>query len=188
MIRRPRSGWLLAAAAWSAALAAGPAPQTRWAAETPEVRIRLVARSPDQISGFYRARRLPEPAVEALRRACLVTVGIRNLGDRVLWLAPERWRFRTLAGREVERLSRAHWRRLWARLGVPAGARATFGWTLLPERRDLQPDEPVGGNLTLVPPAEPFVVEARFPTGRDGDGPPVVLRSPPLTCPEDAPA
>lgn len=175
--------WWLAAA--SAVAAPAKDDVRRWSLETKEIRIRAIPRSPDQISGFYRARRLPESAIRALRRACLVTVGIHNRSHRVLWLEPARWRLQTVAGDPVRRLPRSYWQALWARLDVAAGARASFGWTLLPESRDLQPDEPVGGNLTLEPPGGPFIIEARFATGTDRRGPPLVLRSPPLTCPRD---
>lgn len=144
--------------------------------------LRVEARTADQIEAFYGARGFPEAAVNALRRACLMTVGFVHRRDTVLWLEPARWRFVDEQGRELVRLDRAHWSALWEQLDVPAASRATFGWTQLPERRDLHPNEPVGGNVALAPVAGPFRLEARFATGPNRDGPELTVSLAGLRC------
>jgi hypothetical protein len=143
---------------------------------------RAAAPTPDQVSAFYGARGFPEPAVDALRRACLITVGLVHRRSTVLWLEPARWRFVDEQGRELTRLERAHWSALWERLDVPAASRATFGWTQLPERRDLHPNEPVGGNVALAPVAGSFRLEARFATGANREGPELTVTLAGLRC------
>lgn len=148
-----------------------------------ELHIGVVPRTPEQVAAFYEARHFPPDAVAALARVCLLTVTIHNRSQTVVWLEPARWRLRAQEGGEVRRLDRAHWTALWERIGLPAAQRATFGWTQLPETRDLRPGEPVGGNVVVEPPAGPFSLEARFTTGADRRGPPIVARFDHLRCP-----
>lgn len=149
-----------------------------------ELYIGLVPRTPEQVSAFYEARHFPPDAVAALARVCLLTVTIHNRSQTVIWLEPARWRLQAPDGGEVRRLDRAHWNALWERIGLPAAQRATFGWTQLPETRDLRPGEPVGGNVVVEPPAGPFSLEARFATGADRQGPQIVARFDNLRCPK----
>lgn len=147
-----------------------------------ELHLSIAPRTPEQIAAFYEARHFPPDAVAALARACLLTVGIRNRSQTVVWLEPARWRF-LAPDSEIRRLDRAHWNALWGRIGLPAAQRATFGWTQLPETRDLRPGEPVGGNVAVEPPAGPFTLEARFVTGAGRQGPEIVVRFENLRCP-----
>ncbi len=147
-----------------------------------ELYLSVAPRTPEQIAAFYEARHFPPDAVAALARACLLTVNIRNRSQTVIWLEPARWRFLSQDG-DIRRLDRAHWDALWRRINLPAAQRATFGWTQLPETRDLRPGEPVGGNVAVEPPARPFTLEARFSTGADRQGPEIVVRLEDLYCP-----
>jgi len=140
-------------------------------------------RTPEQVAAFYEARGFSRAAIEALRAACFVTVGIQNRREDIVWLEPARWRFYDAAGNAIERLPRAAWEARFKKLGVPAASRATFGWTQLPESRDLRPAEPVGGNVTLVPVPGVFTLEARFATGADRRGPEIAARFDKLACP-----
>jgi hypothetical protein len=146
------------------------------------LKLSAAPRTPDQISAFYLARGFPAAAVDELAAACFVTVGVRNERRDVVWLEPGRWRFVAENGEQVQRLDRAYWDGRWEVLSVPDRSRATFGWTQLPEVRDLQPGEPVGGNVALKPVAGPFALEARFSTGADRRGPELVIRVPGLRC------
>lgn len=120
-------------------------------------------RTPEQVLAFYAARGLPPVAAERLAQACLFTIGVRNERRDVVWLELDNWRFIDEAsGAPVRRIPRGEWGTLWEKLGVPPAGRATFGWTQLPERRDLQPGEPVGGNLALAPTPHALTLEARF--------------------------
>lgn len=123
------------------------------------------ARTPEQLTAFYTARGLPANAVDEIARHCVLTVIMRNRRKDVVWLIPARWRFVDANGRALKRITRPQWQQAWQRLKVPAAARNTFGWTQIPERRDLQPDEPVGGNMALAMPQAAFTLFAEFPVG-----------------------
>jgi len=147
------------------------------------LRLSASPRAPDQTAAFYSARGFPAAAVEVLAAACLITFGIRNNRDEVVWLEPARWRFVDGQGRPVHRITREEWNARWQALDVPAASRSTFGWTQLPEQRDLRPGEPVGGNLALVPVAGPIRLQAHFHTGADRSGPDLLLEIADLKCP-----
>jgi len=151
--------------------------------KSPSIELHASARSPDQIAAFYEARGFPRNAIVALTQTCFVTVSLHNRSDDVVWLEPSRWRFLDEHGREVKRRDRAYWSALWEKLGVPMANRATFGWTQLPEVRDLRPSEPVGGNVALLPPSGRFRIEARFATGPDKQGKDISVTIDNLSCP-----
>lgn len=146
------------------------------------VSLRISSGRPESIAAFYEARGFPLPAIRALRETCFLNVVIRNQRTDIVWLELDRWRFSDEAGRAVERLARAHWDAQWERLALPAANRATFGWTQLPEVRDLRPDEPVGGNVLVAAPTGRFRLEARFATGENKSGPEIVVRVADLIC------
>lgn len=146
--------------------------------------MQLDPHTPEQMAAFYEARGFPPAALDVIRHACFITVRIENRGPEVIWLEPGRWRIETARG-PVERLGRDYWRQQWERLNVPPGARATFGWTLLPEQRDLRPSEPVGGNITLRWTDEPLTLTAWFDTRRDRRGNPIRVQFRNLRCPRD---
>ena len=147
------------------------------------VELFVSTRTPEQISAFYAARGLPPQAVNALAEACFLTVGLHNKRTDKLWLEPAQWQFIDNQGNPVNRITRQEWSARWQSLQVPRGAQATFGWTQLPESRDLYPDESVGGNLTLHPAAGPFTLVARFRTGEEGKGKLLELTVKNLVCP-----
>ena len=139
-------------------------------------------RTPEQIRAFYLARGFPQAAVHELEAKCLVTIGVQNGRDDVLWLEPAKWRFTTDRGEKVERISRPEWNARWTQLNIPLASRATFGWTQLPESRDLLAGEWVGGNVAIVAPREPFSVEAIFDTGANRQGPKIKIKADKLEC------
>ena len=145
------------------------------------IQIGFSVRTPEQIVAFYTGRGMPMAAAERLAAHCMVTIGIENGRDDVVWLEPARWRYTDAQGKPITRLHRAYWNKEWQRLKVPAANRATFGWTQLPERRDLQPSEPVGGNV-LLDAAGPVRIEAIFALGADRKKD-LKLSLPPLECP-----
>jgi hypothetical protein len=141
----------------------------------------MIPRTPQQMAAFYEARGFPKAARELIREACVITTGIQNKSDQVVWLELERWRFVSERS-AVKRIRRDYWRGQWARLDLPRAKRSTFEWTLMPEVRDLQPGEPVGANIMLEPTREPFTVEARFKTARDKAGPEITVRLENMRC------
>ena len=178
----PISGWFVVTCLVSSAQAQekGPGPIQ---GNKEGITYRLSVRTVEQIAAFYEGRGFPRRAIQALTKACFITVFLANRRQDVVWLELERWRFVDAQGKEVSRLSRPYWNALWKKLDVPLAHRATFGWTQLPERRDLRPQEPVGGNVTVVPPSGTFAFEARFHTGKRKEGKDIVLRFAGLTCP-----
>lgn len=145
----------------------------------------LSARTPEQTNAFYSARGLPLSAVQAIAQSCFLTVGLYNRRADTVWLDLATWRLLDANGRDIKRISLTEWRARWKELNIPLAAQATFGWTQLPETRDLQPDEDVGGNVPLVPPAGEFTLIARFATGVAGKGKPIEITVPGLTCPRE---
>ena len=77
---------------------------------------------------------------------------------------------------------RQEWKARWDALQVPLAAQSTFGWSQLPESRDLYPEETVGGNISLLPPEGRFSLIASFRTGSSGDGKVLELTIPNLSC------
>ena len=140
------------------------------------------ARTPDQTTAFYLGRGFPPAMLKEFNQACFVTISVRHTRTDVVWLEPARWRLRDARGRLIERRDRHYWNQAWNAINAPHASRATFGWTLLPESRDLQPDEPVGGNITIVSPTGPFSLELRFATGQNKTGREIVARMPGLVC------
>lgn len=139
-------GWLLACLLGTASpmLSAADSVQTRNG-----VSVSISARTSEQIEAFYSARGFPAAALKTLREACFFTVGIRNGSDDVVWLELERFSIKDGSGKSVARITRPQWTKRLQALKVPLASQSTFGWTQLPERRDLQPDEPVGGNFAI---------------------------------------
>lgn len=160
------------------------------AVETPEpgtyrgqgIVLHASARTPEQMSAFYSARGFPANAVSALAQTCFVTIGMRHERRETVWLELANWRFVDAAGNEVRRLKRSDWDALWDQIKLPPASRATFGWTQMPESRDLQPGEPVGGNVTLIPPVGAFTLEAKFRVGDAPNGPFLEARIPGIVC------
>lgn len=146
------------------------------------VSFSISARTPEQIRAFYAARGFPEAAIRELESKCLLTVGIRNGRQDIVWLEPAKWRFTGADGSSVTRIGRGEWNARWEQLQIPLASRATFGWTQLPDTRDLQPAETVGGNIAITPTLQEFSVEAVFDTGKERDGPVIRIRADGLRC------
>ena len=168
------------------ALLHGAEQQAPPAFENALLSIRLSPRSPQQVAAFYEARGFTRSALKLLQTGCFVTVGIHNRSNTVLWLELDNWRFFTEHS-ELRRLGRAYWNDRWQSLALSQASRSTFGWTLLPESRDLQPDEPVGGNITLPQTDRPFSVEVRFATGARKQGEPQLVRIDRVRCARETP-
>lgn len=143
------------------------------------VEFSISVRNPEGTAAFYAARGFPREMVAAIAQTCFVGVGIHNERGDVLWLELAHWRFADATGREVKRITRPEWDVRWDKMNAPLAARATFDWTQLPESRDLQPGEPVGGNVAVLAPAGEFSLTARF---RTGGGEAFEIQVPALRC------
>lgn len=166
--------------------AAGQAKQHQQAqiVENDWLRMRIRPNTPLQMAAFYEARRFPKAAIQQFKDTCFITVSILNKSDTVVWLELERWQFR-LDKQPLQRLDRDYWTTQWEQISLPQANRSTFGWTLLPEVRNLQPHEPVGANIVLPFTASPFVLEARFLTGADKRGDEIIVRFDQARCAMD---
>lgn len=158
--------WLVAIALMLSALAV--AADRDWIEKTLDgLQLRARPHTPLQMAAFYEARGFPTHAIRELDKACFMTISVVNLRRDIVWLEPRRWVMRDKAGTVVPLLDKAYWDKKWQRHGVPAGARTAFRWTQLPRSRDLQPEEPVGGNISFIPRNGPFSLELRFFLGAD---------------------
>jgi len=146
--------------------------------------MELRPNTPNQMAAFYTARGFNEASVARISEACFVTVHVDNKSDSILWLELENWTFSNADG-EIKRLDRDHWNTVWDKTGLAQGHRATFGWTQLPEVRNLQPGEAVGANIILPRTGKPFSIEAHFHTGKYKRKGLVVARFKDLRCAED---
>lgn len=143
--------------------------------------------TPDQMAAFYEARGFIPAAIRRIRETCFITVHIDNKSGTVLWLETADWRI-TADGNPVRRLGRNYWNAVWDDIGLPQASRSTFGWTQLPDTRDLQPTEPVGGNFVLPRDGRIFTIEAGFFTGKDKRQGRIHVKFENLQCAEDPPA
>jgi hypothetical protein len=146
----------------------------------------LMPRTPEQMAAFYEARGFPPAAIERIKSTCFVTVHIENRSRRVMWMEPHTWKFSS-NGQPLQRLDSDYWETQWNEVNLPQANRSTFGWTQLPTVRDLQPDEPVGGNIVFPGTTGSFDLHAYFPTGQDRRGKPVEVRFENVSCPSGAP-
>jgi len=171
---------------WMPLLAAAPAPVVEWTYDDADLSLKLRARSPDQITAFYTARKFPKAMIDLLRGLCFITTRVGNNSDDILWLDLKRWHFSSADG-AIERRDRAWLARQLDTIEAPAAARSTLRWTLLPERLGYRPGESEGGNLLLPRIDGPFRLDATFARGADGSGGETQLHIEGLRCAQDAP-
>lgn len=154
--------------------------------ENDDLLMVLMPHTPDQITAFYEARGFPQTALELISDTCFVTVHIENKSRRVIWLETANWSLSS-NNRTIRQRSEEDWDALWDEISLPLANRATFGWTQLPEQRDLQPDEPVGGNIVLDGDIRKFNLEAHFLTGTHKRGGMLKVRFQDIDCPREEP-
>lgn len=149
------------------------------------VYLKATVRTPVQMTAFYEARGFPARATAILGKYCFVTVIVRNRSDRVVWLEPGRWTIKAEDGHVTAPMTPAAWSKEWNDVVLPAAQRATFQWTQLPKSRDLQPHEPVGGNLAFHGFTGKFALKMQFATGAMRDGRPIRAEFRGLSCGKD---
>lgn len=136
----------------------------RWSFEDPELKLRLIARSQDQMAAFYEARGFPQRAIKTLSQFCFFTVGIANKSDEILLLDLGKWSFES-KDKKFKRYHRDVLKKHWLETGIEKRLISTFRWTLLPEKLDFHPDEHEGGNIVVSRSQAPFSIEATFTKG-----------------------
>lgn len=137
--------------------------------EDKDVFLRFVEFTPAQIGSFYEGREFSKAAIEKLTAVCYVTVIVKNKTDDILWLELDAWEF-SQGEKIFPRLSRDYWQQQWDTIDLNKAHRATFGWTLMPQLRNLYPDEGVGGRIPIPVQLKPFSVTLNFPTGNNKQG------------------
>lgn len=142
-------------------LISAPHPGNTAEYENSIVKIKLIARTPNQIAAFYEARGFPKKMIEATGKACFFTVVIKNKSNQILWHDLSGWKFSS-NGALVERYDRGYWQQQWQDIQAPQASQSTFRWTLLPEKLDFRPNESEGGNITLPRVVKHFDIEATF--------------------------
>ena len=174
-------GWLLLSVA-NAMEPPYPGPHI----ENDDLLVVLRPLTAEQTAAFYEARGFPREAIDIIRTTCFVTVHVRNRSRKVIWLDTGRWSF-THEGKPLAHLDARWWDAQWARIDLRQASRSTFGWTQLPLQRDLQPDEPVGGNIVLPGDTTRFNMTLRMATGTDRRGEPIILEFRDVECPQTEP-
>jgi len=134
--------------------------------EDEDVYIRLFSRSPNQMAAFYEGREFPKNAINRIIKVCNVTTIIHNKTSDFLWIDLDKWKFKK-NGKMIPRIDREYWKKQWKEIKLSAAHQATFGWTLMPEVRDLHPDEGVGGSTNVPWQTEPFDITFNFPVGKN---------------------
>ena len=137
--------------------------------EDGEVFMRLVLRTPAQLSAFYHGREFNLAAINKILETCFVTPIIKNKTLDVLWLELNNWQF-SVDNQSIQRIKRDYWPERWREAELPQAQQSTFGWTLMPERRDLRLDESVGGSVVIPMQSRPFTLIAHFRTGANRQG------------------
>lgn len=154
--------------------------------EDQDVTIRLVLRSPSQLTAFYIAREFDRDSIDRILATCFVTPIIHNKAIDVLWLELDNWQL-TRDGKVIPRIKRDYWTEQWRQTALPQAHQSTFGWTLMPEVRDLRLDESVGGSIAIPRQSQPFTLTARFRTGADRQGPLKIVVFEDVPCVADTP-
>jgi len=138
--------------------------------EDDDIYMRIVLRTADQLSAFYQGREYPRIAIDEILKTCFVTPIVKNKKFDYLWLELAEWQFNS-EGRPIKRIDREYWKIRWREVKLSQAHQSTFGWTLMPEWRDLRFDEGVGGSVVIPMQDRPFTLAARFKTGEDKKGP-----------------
>ena len=152
--------------------------------EDSEIMFRIIGRTPENISAFYQGREFSQKAINEILNTCYVTVIVKNKTQTTLWLELDNWKF-SRDGKTIKRIKRDYWKKRWDTIDLNQAHRSTFGWTLMPESRDLRADEGVGGSIVIPMQSSPFTVIANFHTRPDKSGPVKTVKINGAKCVED---
>ncbi len=153
--------------------------------KVPELEVKFIPRTPNQMGSFYEARGFPREMRDVLKQQCFITVGILNRSKTKIWLDLSSWQF-SAGGKPLKREHRDYWKKRWQAMGMPLNKQSTFRWTLIPETLDYLPDEHEGGNIVLPFTDKPISLTATFATGDNRQGKKITISTDKLFCAEDA--
>ena len=137
--------------------------------------LRASARNSEQLDAFYTGRGFSRDAINEIKKTCFLTLQVKNKIYDVLWMILDDWAFFDKHGKKIKRITRNEWKGIWNSIGLKQAHQSTFGWTQLPESRDLRSDEHVAGNIALPWQSGPIKLVAMFRTGLDKAGEPRVI-------------
>lgn len=150
--------------------------------EDKDITVVIGTRTPDQLAAFYSGRGFNQASIEAITKTCFVFGMVKNKTYDTLWLTLDDWRFIAADGSQIKRIKRDDWTKVWQQTGLTQAHQSTFGWTQLPETRDLRQHEGAGGNIVVEWQDKPFKVIANFHTGADKSGKTRTITVENLTC------
>ena len=150
--------------------------------EDKDLIVVIGSRTPEQLAAFYTGRGFNQASIDVIIKTCFVFGMVDNKTYETLWLSLDEWKFIAADGSQMKRFKRDHWMKTWQQTGLSQSHQSTFGWTQLPENRDLRMHEVVGGNVAVEWQDMPFTLEATFRTGADKTGKPHIITVEDLTC------
>lgn len=150
--------------------------------EDKDITVVIGSRTPEQLAAFYSGRGFNQASIDEIKKTCFVFGMMDNKTYDTLWLSLDDWKFYTANRKPLKRFKRDDWKKIWQQTGLSLAHQSTFGWTQLPENRDLRMHEHVGGNVAVEWHDAPFTLEATFRTGADKSGEPRTITVENLTC------
>lgn len=150
--------------------------------EDEDITVIIGSRTPEQLSAFYTGRGFNQASIDEIARKCFIFGVVDNKTYDRLWLILDDWKFFAADGSPMKRLKKKDWAEVWKETGLSTAHQSTFGWTQLPESRDLRQFEHVGGNVAVEWKDQPFKLVASFKTGADKKGKPRTITVENLTC------
>lgn len=150
--------------------------------EDKDITVVIGSRTPDQLEAFYSGRGFNSASIDEIKKTCFVFGMVDNKTYDTLWLSLDDWNFVSADGSPLKRYKRDDWKKIWNKTGLSQAHQSTFGWTQLPESRDLRKHEHVGGNVAVEWHDKPFKLEATFRTGADKSGKSRTITIENLTC------
>jgi len=146
--------------------------------------LQMIPRTPDQMEAFYYARGFPPNMLKEIREFCLITTGLKNLSQDIIWLEVADWQF-SADGKPVKRFHRKTLLDRWKTMKIPLRFQSTFRWTLIPEKLDYRPDEREGGNIVLPRTGKPITVNAVFHLGKNKTAGTIKVKIDNVVCAKD---
>ncbi|MFW2439775.1 MAG: hypothetical protein ACN4GR_10425 [Arenicellales bacterium] len=150
--------------------------------EDSDITVVIGTRKPEQLAAFYTGRGFNQASIDAITKKCFIFGMVDNKTFDTLWLILDDWKFYAADGSEMKRWKKSDWLGVWQKTGLSPAHQSTFGWTQLPESRDLRRYEHVGGNVAVEWKDGPFKLVATLKTGTDKSGKPRIIVVENLTC------
>ncbi len=156
----------------------------KWVVENKQIKLEMIARTPEQMAAFYEARGFPRKVLDEVKKMCFITVGVTNKSRDIIWMRLANWTFSLPQG-SLKRFHRNELKARWQQFGLAQRHQSTFRWTLIPEVLDYRPEEHEGGNIVLPRTGSSFSLRAEFVMGANEQGKHISIQLNDLRCTED---